>query len=98
MPKRPKYFKPTYPGPTRSPAKKESDAFYSSARWRAVRELVLMRNPLCIDCERRGLLVEADTVHHKLERHDRPDLELDLDNLEGRCRSCHSKLHKAGGW
>lgn len=67
----------------------EDHAFYTSTRWIRVRLDKLSINPLCEECERHGIVTAADTVHHKQERIDRPDLSLDLDNLESVCRQCH---------
>lgn len=53
----------------------------------------LRTDPLCERCKALGDLVPATMVHHKLERADHPDLELELENLESLCASCHSRHH-----
>jgi 5-methylcytosine-specific restriction endonuclease McrA len=63
--------------------------FYKSPPWRGTRACKLRLNPCCEDCERRGLVVVATQVHHKIDRKERPDLALDLDNLESLCAACH---------
>ena len=58
------------------------------AHWRKVRALKLRMNPLC---ERCGMV--AQVVHHIKEVDARPDLRLDLGNLESLCRRCHEIEH-----
>jgi len=58
------------------------------AEWRKVRRLKLRMNPLC---ERCGKI--ATVVHHKQEVADRPDLRLDIGNLESLCFGCHEIHH-----
>lgn len=74
--------------------RKNKDPFYSSARWRTLRRVVLAEQPLCVDpfgyhaADRRTVL--AAEVDHLIPRVDCPDLELDAANCQSLCRSCHS--------
>jgi 5-methylcytosine-specific restriction endonuclease McrA len=67
--------------------------FYCSLAWLRLRALVLSEEPLCWWCEQRDETTAATTVHHVVERHVRPDLELDRENLHSSCASCHSRWH-----
>ena len=57
-------------------------------RWAAVRAIKLRTGPLCERCGK-----VATVVHHVVPVEDRPDLRLDLANLESLCRSCHEIEH-----
>ncbi len=72
---------------------RDSARFYCSARWRTLRLSKLRQDPLCERCKAQGTLVPATIVHHKVERRDEPELELEWDNLESLCPSCHSRHH-----
>lgn len=72
-----------------------SKGFYNSAAWRKARLLKLAESPLCELCRRSGRLTAATTVHHRQELRDRPDLALDLANLQSVCPPCHSRHHAA---
>ena len=79
---------------------KISDPFYHSAAWKHVRAVALMRDGgMCQDCMdrmRSGIGVKpnrATLVHHIIPRSERPDLELDPDNLRALCAECHEKEH-----
>lgn len=101
MPDRiPTYRPPGAPKPTdrhrtydRHARDREASRFYRSRAWLAARELKLRRDPLCEQCRRRQRLTPATVVHHVVERRERPDLALDLANLESLCASCHSRHH-----
>lgn len=73
---------------------KEFVRLYGSARWKAVRQLKLNRDPLCEMCRAKGDLVQAQVVHHIKEAKDRPDLFFDIENLQSLCNECHNRLHK----
>ena len=84
--------------------RKESDPFYHSRAWKAARELVLIRDHwLCQECKRAfeageaQRIRQATTVHHIKPREERPDLALDLDNLESICAICHNQQHPEKG-
>ena len=73
---------------------KKADPFYLSAAWRAARIVVLQRDFYwCQVCRRRTV----NTVHHKIPRSERPDLELAEDNLEAICEGCHGREHPEKG-
>jgi len=67
-----------------------NDMFYSSSKWRKVRQYHLTREPLCRSCGRRGIITSADTVDHIVPiRHGGADLD-DM-NLQSLCAPCHSR-------
>lgn len=81
-------------------------AFYRSSRWDRVRREALKRdNHECQQCKREGRMtldsekVQGEkkkprlNVDHIQELQDRPDLALELDNLETLCIKCHNKKH-----
>jgi len=65
--------------------------FYASSAWRGLRQHHITRNPLCVSCEAKGLVVPADHVDHIIEIRDDWDKRLDSTNLQSLCISCHSK-------
>ena len=84
---------------------KKNDPFYVSGAWRAVREEALLRDHyICQKCLRKyelGLIIrprDATMVHHIRPRSECPELELDLNNLESLCDSCHNEEHPERGF
>lgn len=73
------------------------DASMYDARWRKVRAAYLRRNPLCEQCNRNGLTVRAELVHHIKEIKQGGSM-YDPTNLMALCNSCHEDLHKANRW
>jgi 5-methylcytosine-specific restriction enzyme A len=87
-------FRPAMRAPRKerfSVARQEAKNFYSSTPWRRLRAAYLDAHPLCVDCRKRNRLTEATEVHHIIKRAERPDLALDMGNLEGLCKACHSR-------
>jgi len=74
----------------------EQQAFYTSGRWRKLREVKLGKAPWCELCIAEGVYTEATHVHHVKPLKTHPDLALDIDNLESMCISHHSKVHGCG--
>ena len=78
-----------------SKEKKRRDRFYGGVAWRRLRAYALQTNPLCHDPfgehEAIGRPVGATDVDHVIPRRLRPDLELDSDNLQTLCASCHAR-------
>ena len=61
---------------------KETDPFYKSTRWKAVREAVLRRDGyMCQESRRFGKMRPADTVHHIWPLEDFPEIALAPWNL-----------------
>jgi 5-methylcytosine-specific restriction endonuclease McrA len=79
-------------------APKQTDPFYKSARWRAVRLLALQRD--LYQCRVCGCDVSASgaaRVDHIRERATHPELELDLDNLRTLCPRHDNQAHAEKG-
>jgi 5-methylcytosine-specific restriction protein A len=78
---------------------KERRKIYNSERWRNIRRLKFAENPLCEICEKSGLTVPAEHVHHitSFMSSDNPDirrrLAYDWNNIQSLCESCHGKIH-----
>lgn len=75
-------------------ARQEDHAFYCSPAWLAIRKAVLERDHyLCQECLRQGKTVAGSkmAVDHIKSRRERPDLALDMDNLETLCPPCHNR-------
>ena len=73
--------------------------FYSSKAWKICREGYKRSvGCLCERCAKKGLIVPADVVHHKVyispENIGDPAVTLNWKNLEALCWSCHEAEHK----
>ena len=81
-------------------SKKEYQEIYQDKRWRKLRKIKLMNNPLCERCERKGLITPTEEVHHIKpfeQGKTKEEIELlafDYDNLESCCEPCHEQAHK----
>lgn len=64
--------------------------FYNSKEWRAIRKMILEKNPLCVNCKKNNRIVVATEVDHIIGLELNPDLALVSSNLQGLCKSCHS--------
>lgn len=78
--------------------KSERMKIYNSARWRELRTIKLINNPLCERCEKKGLTVAAEDIHHidsftKYEGNQRLYVAYDYNNLESLCKKCHQLEH-----
>jgi 5-methylcytosine-specific restriction enzyme A len=75
------------------PAKARA-GFYGTQAWRALRARALKRDGhRCTRCASRHRL----TVNHRISRRERPDLQLELANLETLCAACDNKFHREKG-
>ncbi len=73
-------------------------AIYNTARWRRMRVLQLMAQPLCQVCEGCGRTELAVDVHHLrsftgFEGAARRMVAFDPDNLISLCKVCHQAVH-----
>jgi 5-methylcytosine-specific restriction endonuclease McrA len=65
--------------------------FYKTKEWGALRSFYLSTNPYCKECEKYGLFVLVDDVHHIIDIAGNIRGALDIHNLEGLCNSCHAQ-------
>jgi 5-methylcytosine-specific restriction enzyme A len=77
-------------GPLPDRSRQQDKNFYSSTRWRKLREAYLRSQPLCEDCLSSGRVEAANHVHHKRPRKQSPHLAFEWDNLEALCHACHN--------
>jgi 5-methylcytosine-specific restriction protein A len=81
------------------PRRQERQEVYSNPLWYKLRTAKMMNNPLCEDCERKGIVTPATQVHHVVSFMSTDDPELryklafDYDNLVSLCEVCHQKRH-----
>ena len=83
---------------------KESDPFYHSKSWKAVRQQRLeIDGGWCVECmaevergERRKPR-RATMVHHVIPITERPDLALDVSNMRSLCDMHHNREHPEKG-
>lgn len=69
------------------------DEVYNTDKWKKLRVLKLMKNPLCERCEKEGIVKPALDVHHKITILKDISKAFDEDNLMSLCRKCHIKIH-----
>jgi len=80
----------------RSALNVESDRAYRTARWRALRESVLLEEPLCRSCAADGKVEVAVLVDH-IQPVKAGGEFWDRDNLQPLCNLCHERKSHAEG-
>jgi len=69
-------------------------------KWQQARDGFLKRNPLCVVCSRKGLVVAATVVDHITPHRGDMGLFWDRDNWQSLCKGCHDgfkqRLEKSG--
>jgi 5-methylcytosine-specific restriction protein A len=58
--------------------------------WQKARLVHLAAHPLCVYCDRAGLVVAAAVVDHKVAHKGDPSLFWDQSNWESLCKTCHN--------
>jgi len=66
------------------------DKRYHNKKWRNLREKVLRTNPLCVNCERRDIIKQADVVDHVKPITAGGEF-YNENNLQGLCHACHNR-------
>ena len=84
---------------SRGREKSFADDFYKSQAWmRCARGYRRSVGDLCERCKKRGLIVPAEEVHHKIkltpDNINRPEIALNWANLIALCKDCHLKAHR----
>jgi 5-methylcytosine-specific restriction endonuclease McrA len=90
MPNRPKKIKRSWL-PDRKPFGRRVDnsSFYNSIRWRKVSKLQKIKNPLCVECEGKGIVSRAEFTDHILRIED-GGAKFDAENLQSLCAFHHN--------
>ena len=79
-------------------AKDFTGGFYKTKLWKDTRNgYFKYRSGLCEECLAKGLYVQGEIVHHKVEltpdNINNPNITVNWDNLELLCRECHLIKH-----
>lgn len=70
--------------------------FYTSSKWRHLREVILRRDGYkCQISKRYGKNVPAQNVHHIFPREEFPEYTYESWNLISLCHDKHMEMHKA---
>ena len=90
------------------PSKQKSRTFkredrqkiYQSTKWKKLREVKLMNDPLCEICLSKGIIKPAVDIHHidsfmNYTGNRRLETAYNYNNLKSLCKECHSELHKS---
>lgn len=84
------------------PQRKERMRVYNTARWRKLRDLKLKDQPLCEVCLSKGIVKQADEVHHiesfmSYDTRSEQSLKAySYNNLQSICKQCHQREHHGG--
>ncbi|HBL77732.1 MAG: hypothetical protein A2W90_02505 [Bacteroidetes bacterium GWF2_42_66] len=63
--------------------------WYNTPQWKDLRNAHIKANPFCVECEKRGRIVQAEVVDHIKPVDDYPELFLDSSNLQSLCNFDH---------
>ncbi len=69
--------------------------FYSTTRWRKLRQWYRTNHPVCEECAALGLTVRADVVDHIISIEDGGN-PMAVSNLQSLCHGCHNRKHGGG--
>lgn len=73
----------------------------NSARWRHLRNEVISEQPVCQECQKRGIVKASTCVHHLVpiesQKSERAAIETAFrrSNLVALCFDCHKNIHAA---
>jgi 5-methylcytosine-specific restriction enzyme A len=70
-------------------------AVYNTTKWKRLRRAKIKANPLCEECEKKGITTVAAEVHHIIpfDIGNACELAYDYDNLISLCVECHKEAH-----
>ena len=82
---------------------RDKNTIYQSREWKELRLQKIRANPLCEECEKRGIVRSAHCVHHVHPIEDSATMEemrkwaFMWQNLVSLCDECHARIHKERG-
>lgn len=96
------YLKKTKSNSAISFNKIERHKIYNTSKWRKLRQIYLMYNPLCEICLSKNIIKQGEHIHHldsflNYEGNEREYKAYDYNNLITLCEECHSKIHANEG-
>lgn len=84
---------------TETENRKLRQSAYNTTTWRKMREAQIKRHPLCEECEKKGRVTPASSVHHIKSPFKNGSVDwnlfLDPNNLESICHKCHAEIHNS---
>ncbi|MDL2305360.1 HNH endonuclease [Bacteroides sp. OttesenSCG-928-D19] len=92
-------YKPKKKQKTKSLYDKERRKIYNSERWRKLSNLKFIDNPLCENCQDKGVAKPSEDIHHIIsfmttdDSMQRIQLAYDYNNLMSLCKECHQEIH-----
>lgn len=93
MPNRPSRHKPSAPATKRhevvSQYRAKTNRMYGY-RWQKAREWFLRKHPLCVQCEREGIVTAANVVDHIIPHKGDKELFWQRDNWQPLCVQHHN--------
>ena len=69
-------------------SRKRSDDLYHTARWTRLARMWKMDHPLCVECQKRGVVRAAEVVDHITPWPVCEDF-FDMNNLQSLCSQCN---------
>ena len=64
---------------------------YSTSRWQRLRQYILSKEPLCVECKKNKRIRPAKVVDHIKPHKGNKKLFYDEANLQPLCKSCHDR-------
>lgn len=94
MPYKPKKIKPQWvPNRKREPFQnlnsEKNKKIYNNRKWRKFSKNYKEKNPFCVKCKEKGLIVASEVTDH-IERVNTGGDVYDESNLQALCKSCHN--------
>ena len=69
--------------------KESQSGFYTTKEWIAIRDRRRTENPICFECEKKGMIRAMKVVDHIISVSERPDIALDYSNTQSLCDFHH---------
>ena len=67
-----------------------------SKKWQRARKVYLIKNPLCVECMKKGKYSSATVVDHIIPHKQDRKLFWDRENWQSLCKRCHDKKTARG--
>ena len=75
----------------RAESKPEWNNLYNDHRWKQASQQYRVMNPLCVECEKQGIVRAAECVDHIAPHKGNAELFWSVENWQSLCNRCHSE-------